>query len=311
MSMLEVSRPRRRTIRGDVDNIRGFVAALPSFDDLPLAERRTSYDRAKELFHLPAEVMVETVAAGGVPSERISGPASARARTVLYLHGGAYVMGSPDSHRHLGAAIAQAAEATVLLPHYRLAPEHPFPAALDDALAAYRAVLKAGQAASRIVLAGDSAGGGLALATMMAARDEGLPLPAAAALIAPWVDLSCSHDSIVAFAAKDPLINPARCRESAGQYLAGRDPRTPLASPLYGDLRGLPPLFIQVAAEEVLHDDSRALHRRAREQGVRSTLEISPDMIHVWHWFAPILREGREAIARMGEFIRGVTAGSL
>jgi epsilon-lactone hydrolase len=306
MSSSAASAPRRRTgLFRDVTDIRGFIAALPPFDNVSLAARRASYDRAASLFPLPADVVVEAVDAGGVPAERLSVPASTAASSVLYLHGGAYVLGSLDSHRHLGAAIARATEGTVLMLDYRLAPEHPFPAALDDALAAYRSMLDDGQPSSRIVIAGDSAGGGLAVATMLAARDEGLPLPAAAALIAPWVDLSCKSATCEF---KDPLVNPIRARESAASYLAGIDPRTPLASPLFGDLRGLPPLLIQAASEEVLLGDARALDRVAREQDVRSTLELTPDVVHVWHWFAPILREGREAIARMAEFIRTETA---
>jgi epsilon-lactone hydrolase len=300
-----VSSPRRRTgAFRDVKDIRSFIAALPPFDNVSLTARRASYDRAASLFPLPADVAVETVRAGSVSAERLSVPASTAASAVLYLHGGAYVLGSLDSHRHLGAAIARATEGTVLMLDYRLAPEHPFPAALDDALAAYRSMLNEGQPPSRIVIAGDSAGGGLAVATMLAARDEGLPLPAAAALIAPWVELSCKSATCEF---KDPLVSPARARESAASYLAGRDPRTPLASPLFGDLRGLPPFLIQAATEEVLLGDARALDRVAREQGVRSTLELTPDMVHVWHWFAPILREGREAIARMADFIRAET----
>jgi monoterpene epsilon-lactone hydrolase len=306
MSISDVSSPRRRgSLSGDVKDIRNFIAALAPFDNRTLAERRTSYNRAKRLFPVPSDVMVETVAAGGVPAERLTAPGSAAGPLVLYFHGGSYVMGSLDSHRHLAAAVAEAVPATVVLLDYRLAPEHPFPAALEDALAAYRSMVEGGQPPGRIVIAGDSAGGGLAVATMIAARDEGLPLPAAAALIAPWVDLSCTVAMCAAF---DPLVNPDRAREAAGFYLAGRDPRTPFASPLYGDLRGLPPLLIQAASEEVLLGDAHALDRCAREQGVSSTLELTPDVVHVWHWFAPILREGREAIARMGDFIRTATA---
>jgi acetyl esterase/lipase len=296
-------RARRRPNLRDVNDIRSFIAALPPFDSASLAARRASYDRAACLFPLPEDVTVETIKIGAVVANRLSVPTSTAARSVLYLHGGAYTIGSLDSHRHLGAAIARATEGTVLVLGYRLAPEHPFPAALTDALTAYRFMLQ-GQAAGRIAISGDSAGGGLALATMLAAREEGLPLPAAAALIAPWVDLSCKTAMCHL---PDPLVNPSRAKESADSYLAGCDPRTPFASPLFGNLRGLPPMLIQATNQEVLLGDAYALDRVAREQGVRCTLELTPDMVHVWHWFAPILREGREAIARMADFIRTET----
>lgn len=300
-------RPRRRPCLRDVKDIRSFIAALPPFDTASLAARRASYDRAAFLFPLPEDVAVETIKIGAVLADRLMVPTSKAGCSVLYLHGGAYTIGSLDSHRHLGAAIARATEGTVLLLDYRLAPEHPFPAALTDAMAAYRFLLER-ESPRHIVLAGDSAGGGLAIAAMLAAREEGLPLPAAAALIAPWVDLSCNTASCHL---PDPLVNPSRAKESANWYLAGCDPRAPLASPLFGNLRGLPPMLIQAATEEVLLGDACALDRAAREQGVRCTLELTPDMVHVWHWFAPILREGREAIARMADFIRTETADSL
>jgi monoterpene epsilon-lactone hydrolase len=294
-------------VSDDIKLIRAFLGTLPPLNSLPLAEQRLRYDRAKQLFPLPAGIGVEAVDADGVAAELIRAPASRPERMVLYLHGGGYVIGSADSHRHLAAAIAEAAQASVLLPIYRLAPEQPFPAALDDALAAYRWLLDAGQAASALAIAGDSAGGGLTLATLLAARDRGLPLAAGAALISPWADLSCSQGSIETLAARDPIVKKAPLLDCARNYLGERDPRSPLASPLYADLRGLPPLLIQVGSEEILLDDARELDRRAREQGVRSTLEIWPEMIHVWHWFAAQLREGREAIAGLGAFVREMT----
>jgi monoterpene epsilon-lactone hydrolase len=296
-----------QAVSDDIQHIRAFLGTLPPLSSLPLAEQRLRYDRAKQLFPLSGDIKVEAIDAGGVAAERITAPASRAGRTVLYLHGGGYVIGSADSHRHLAAAIAQAAQAAVLLPIYRLAPEHPYPAALDDALAAYRWLLDGGQAATRLVVAGDSAGGGLTIATLLSARDRGLPMAAGAALISPWVDLSCGHGSIEVLAARDPIVKKGPLLDCARDYLAGRDPKSPLASPVYGDLRGLPPLLIQVGSEEILLDDARELDRRARAQGVRSALEIWPEMIHVWHWFAAQLREGREAIAGLGEFVQKMT----
>jgi epsilon-lactone hydrolase len=287
----------------DIKQILAFLRSVPSLEDLPLPERRIRYDRAKNLFPVPAGVTVETIDAGGVPAERISAPSSEAGRTVLYFHGGGYVMGSADSHRHIAAALALAAKATILLPVYRVAPEHPFPAALEDAVAAYRWLIDGGQSPSRLVVAGDSAGGGLTLTTLLAARERGLPLPAGAALISPWVDLSCSLGSLETLAHRDPIVKKRALLDCARTFLGAADPRNPLASPLYGDLRGLPPILIQVGSEEVLLDDARELDRRAREQGVLSSIEIWPEMIHVWHWFAPQLREGRAAIAGLGEFV--------
>jgi monoterpene epsilon-lactone hydrolase len=292
----------------DIRNVRAFLASLQAGEPPSLPELRMRYDGAAVLFPMPATVTVEKLSAGGVPSERLKAPASRADRVVLYLHGGGYVIGSINSHRHLAAAIAEAADATVLLIDYRLGPEHPFPAAVDDALAAYRWLLDNGHAAGEIVIAGDSAGGGLTLATMMAARDKGLPLPAAAALISPWVDLAGTGDTIEALADRDPMVTKAGLLDMARNYLGDRDPRTPLASPLYGDLHGLPSLYIQVGTDEVLLDDARRIDRLAREQGVRSTLEVWDEMIHVWHWFYPQLREGREAIAKLGNFVRTATS---
>jgi phosphinothricin tripeptide acetyl hydrolase len=195
-----------------------------------------------------------------------------------------------------------------LLPDYRLAPEHPFPAAVDDAVAAYRWLLDRGQTPERMVLAGDSAGGGLTVATLLALRDRGLPLPAAGVCISPWVDLTLSGASYDAKAATDPIVTRDGVTEMARAYLGQTEARTPLASPLFADLSGLPPLLIQVGSEEVLLDDSVALAKRAKTAGVDATLEIWPSMIHVWHWFLPMLDEAQAAIDVIGAFVQARTA---
>jgi monoterpene epsilon-lactone hydrolase len=224
---------------------------------------------------------------------------------VLYLHGGGYVIGSPRSHRHLAAAIARAAGARALLLDYRRAPEHPFPAAVDDALAAYRWLLEsAGVAPGHVVVAGDSAGGGLTVATLLAARDAGLPQPAAGVCISPWADLTCSLGSYTTKAAVDPVVDTGLVQKMATAYLGAADPRTPLASPLHADLRGLPPLLVQVGGDEVLLDDARELAARAKRAGVDATLEVWDAMVHVWHWFLPMLDEAPAAIDRIGAFVR-------
>ena len=284
--------------------LRAHLARVPSLESLTVPEQRAQYDKAEKAFPVPGDVRVERVHAGGVPSEWLVPQGEQPDAAILYLHGGGYVIGSARSHRHLAAAVGAAADAAVLLPEYRLAPEHPFPAALDDAVAAYRWLLEKNVAPARLVIAGDSAGGGLTMATLVALRDAGLPLPAAAVGISPWTDLSFSLPSHATRAAVDPIVTREGVGKMAVAYLAGRDPKTPLASPLFADLRGLPPLLIQVGDDEVLLDDAVQLAERARSVGVDVTLEVAPTMVHVWHWFFPILDEGQQAIDRIGAFVR-------
>jgi len=290
------------TARG-IDVVREHLAKHPA--PAETAAKRAQYDRAERVFKTPADVRVEAVPAGGVPSEWLV-PAGARTdAAVLYLHGGGYVIGSPRSHRHVAAAVAAAAGIAALLPDYRLAPEHPFPAAVDDAVAAYGWLLDRGIAPGRIAVAGDSAGGGLTVATLLALRERGRPLPAAGVCISPWVDLTCSGASYATRAAVDPMVTRDGVAEMARQYLAGADAKTPLASPLHADLAGLPPLLIQVGSDEVLLDDSTQLGAQARAAGVDAEVEVWPDMIHVWHWFLPMLDEAQRAVERIGEFVKG------
>lgn len=269
-----------------------------------LAELRAEYDEIAEGHALPDKVDHQRVDAGGVSAEWIRTPESRDDRAMLYLHGGCFGSGSVETHRDLMTRLSLAASTPVLAANYRLAPEHPFPAAVEDAAAAYRWLLDAGIAPSRIAIAGDSAGGGLALATSIASRDEGLPLPGAVVCLSPWVDLALTGDSMRTKAGDDPIVSREMLRGWAKLYLGDHDPRTPLASPLYADLDGLPPLLIQVGASEVLLDDATRLAERASKAGVETTLEVWPEMIHVWHTFAAILPEGHEAIARIGEFVR-------
>ena len=289
--------------------VREHLAKLPPSDSLTIAERRAQYERAEKVFPTPAEVKVERVTAPAVPAEWLRPPSAAPGRVVLYLHGGGYVIGSPRSHRHLAAAIAAAARSSALLLEYRCAPEAPFPAAVDDAVAAYRWLLDQGVSAGGIVIAGDSAGGGLTVAALLALRDARLPLPVAGVCISPWVDLTCSGASYATKAASDPIVKRAGVDEMARAYLGTADPRTPLASPLFADLRGLPPLLIQVGSEEVLLDDSIQLAERAKAAGVDTTLEVWEQMIHVWHWFLPMLDEAEEAVAAIGRFAESRTTG--
>lgn len=229
-------------------------------------------------------------------------------RQVLFLHGGGYAVGSPGLYRHITWRFAEAAGGRVITPDYRLAPEHPFPAALDDARTAWLGGIAAGADPQRSAFVGDSAGGGLALALALRLRDEGGPLPGAIAVISPWTDLAMTGESCRP-GRSDPMLRADELAPIASNYLAGTDPRMPYVSPLYGDLRGLPPTLIQVGSDEILVDDSVRMEKRMRAAGCDVTLEVWPRMPHVWHALAPLLPEARDAIARVGTFIRERTSG--
>ncbi|GAB4344010.1 MAG: alpha/beta hydrolase [Candidatus Abyssubacteria bacterium] len=267
-------------------------------------EARAEFEEVGRMFPAGDDIQVEPVRAGDVSAEWVSARDVSTERVVLYLHGGGYVIGSLDTHRDLVSRISRAADARVLSIAYRLAPEHPHPAAVEDAVTGYRWLLSMGTQPNRLVIAGDSAGGGLTVATLVALRDAGQPLPAAAVCLSPWVDLAGTGKSMTAKAAVDPVVQPDGVNWMAQLYLGGREPRTPLASPLYADLSGLPPLLIQVGTAEVLLDDSTRLAERARAAGVSVELEPWEDMIHVWQYFAAMLPEGQQAIDRIGEFVR-------
>jgi len=291
-----------------IDVVRAHLAKLPPTDSLTVAERRAQYDRAARVFVTPADVAIERVTAPLRPAEWLTPPGARPATVVLYLHGGGYVIGSPRSHRHLAAAVARASGARALLLDYRLAPENPFPAALDDAVAAYDWLLGRGLDARQVVIAGDSAGGGLTVATLLALRDRGRPRPAAGVCISPWVDLTCSAPSYASKAAVDPIVTQESVTLLAKAYVGVSDVKAPLISPLYADLAGLPPLLVHVGSDEVLLDDALGLAERARKAGVDVTVEEWPAMIHVWHWFQPMLEEAERATQAIGAFVRARTA---
>jgi monoterpene epsilon-lactone hydrolase len=287
-----------------IDVVRAHLAKLPPASSMTIAERRAQYDRADRVFPTPPDVRVEPLTAPDRPADWLLPPGVRADAAVLYLHGGGYVIGSRRSHRHLAAAIARAAGAPTLLLEYRLAPEEPFPAALEDAVAAYEWLLARAIEPERIVLAGDSAGGGLTVATLLALRDRGLPRPAGGVCISPWVDLTCSGASYVSRAVADPIVERASVTMMAQAYAGAVDLKAPLVSPLHADLRALPPLLVQVGSDEVLLDDARGLAERARASGVDARLEEWPAMIHVWHWFQGMLDEADQAVAVIGEFVR-------
>jgi len=290
------------TLRLIVDLMRARQAATPP--DLDPVVMRAGMERMTEALALPADVTAEPVTVNGVPAEWVTTPGGSARHVVVYLHGGAYVAGSINTHRDLAGRIARASAARVLNVDYRLAPEHPHPAAVDDAVAAYRAVLDAGYAPRAVAIAGDSAGGGLTVATLVALRDADVPLPAAGVCLSPWVDLEGVGESMTSRAHLDPMVQREHLVRMAAFYLADHHVRTPLAAPLYADLRGLPPLYIQVGSAETLLDDANRLAERARAAGVDVTLEVWDDMIHVFQAFAMMLPEGQEAIEKIGAHLR-------
>ncbi len=255
---------------------------------------------------LPDGTELQAVEANGVPCEWTSTPGVDPGRAILYLHGGGYVIGSIATHRGLVSRLTSATGSRALSVGYRLAPENPFPAAVDDATAAYRWLVSQGMEPFRVVIAGDSAGGGLALATLLALRDAGDALPAAGVCISPWVDLEGLGESMTRNADVDPIITKDGLMDMARMYLDGADPKSPLAAPLHGDLAGLPPLLIHVGSRETLLDDSTRLAEKAGLAGVDVTLEPWDEMIHVWHAFAPLLPESQQAIDRIGEYVRKI-----
>ncbi|MCK6558654.1 alpha/beta hydrolase [candidate division KSB1 bacterium] len=278
-----------------------FMALRPG---RTIADQRAALEKFATRFQAQPALTYQRVFADGVPAEWIVPAARDSVAVVLFLHGGGYNLGSLATHRELASRLAQACRCRVLAVAYRLAPEHLFPAALEDAMRAYCWLLAEGVRPEQIALAGDSAGGGLALAALVSLRYHGEPLPAAAVCLSPWVDLELTGHSMIAKARQDPVLTREVLQEWARNYLGGKGPRTPLASPLYADLSGLPPLLIQVGSEEVLHDDAVRLAERAQAAGVPVELEVSAEMMHGWHFFAGKLPEAQRAIARLAAFIR-------
>lgn len=270
----------------------------PTIEDM-----RADTDRLVGFLPIPDDISVDTLAIAGVTCDRVAAPGASADRVILYLHGGGYAICSPRTHRRLAYDLSAASGATCLLPDYRLAPENRFPAAVDDAVAVYRQLLDDGTDATKVVIGGDSAGGGLTVAALLAAREAGLPMPAGAVCISPWTDMEATGESIQTKAAVDPMVRLDRLQKMVDWYLDGSDPRHPHASPIHADLSGLPPMLIQVGSDEILLDDAERLAEGARAQGVSVVYEEWERMFHVWHLFAPMLSEGRDAIGKIGDFV--------
>ncbi|MFX1344229.1 MAG: alpha/beta hydrolase [Promethearchaeota archaeon] len=267
-------------------------------------EMRESFEQIASMVKVPKDAKCEPINAGGVPAEWISVPESIKDRVLLYFHGGGYVAGSINSHREYCVRLARASKTRVLLVGYRLAPEHPFPAALEDAVKAYQWLISSEEILPKnLVIAGESAGGGLTVATLLKLRDDNVELPIAGVSLSPFMDMAVTGDSLKTKAEIDPLATQEMLEFDAKLYLGGEDSRNPLASPLYADLKGLPPLYIQVGSAEILLDDSIRFVDAAKAAGVDVKFEIWDDMIHMFQMFATMAPEGQDAINKIGEFV--------
>jgi acetyl esterase/lipase len=276
-------------------------SAFPA--DADVNEQRRLLGKLLSAQPLPADVTVTTATLGGVPTAEITVDGVEPRHVVLYFHGGVYVLGDAAQAAGLGAQIARRTSATVISVGYRLAPENPYPAAVDDALTAYQALLDNGTDPSDIAFAGESAGGGLAIATLVNARDHGLPLPAAAYVMSPYADLTLAGATMDTKRGADPLLSPQALRARVPDYTAGHDPALALISPIFADLTGLPPLIIQAGTHEVLLDDAIRLARQAATADVAVTLEITPGVPHVFQAYSPILDEAVAALDRAGQLL--------
>ncbi len=287
-----------------IDTFRDRQQASASQPALTLEERRAAFAPAGHLHPIPDNVLVSEVTAGGVPAHWVTAPGADAGRVLLFLHGGGYELGSLRSDGELVARLGRACGMRVLFPEYRLAPEHPFPAAIDDVRAAWRWLRSdQGLSATSMAVAGDSAGGGLSVALLVALRDAEEALPAAAALMSPTVDLTGSGTSMTERVEQDPISTPAMLRQFASDYLAGADPTTPLASPLFASLSGLPPLLVQVGTADLLLSDSERLAAKATRAGVDVTLEIGEGLPHVYQTLLGT-PEAAEATEQIGKFLR-------
>jgi epsilon-lactone hydrolase len=268
-----------------------------------IAIRKGAEKMAARYLRLPEKCVITQIDAGGVPAEWVLWRGADSGRVIFYLHGGGYTICSPRTHRDLMWRLARATGSRVLVPEYRLAPEHPHPAAVEDAVSAYRWLLKSGVKPSQVAVMGDSAGGGLTLVLLMQLRDRKIPLPACAVCLSPWTDLTGSGDSMSANRRRDPLLWPEAIAYTARLYAPEADLAKPSVSPLFGSFKGLPPLLIQVGGAEVLLDDSRRVAAKAAVAGVHAEITIWPGMIHVFQALAFMLKDARRAIREIGQFV--------
>ncbi|MFX1281058.1 MAG: alpha/beta hydrolase [Promethearchaeota archaeon] len=289
----------------EMENLLNFIKQSVDRTLEPSVEGlRESFEQIGNMMRVPKDAKCEPIDAAGVPAEWISVPESNSDRVLLYFHGGGYIAGSINSHREYCVNLVRASKTRVLLIDYRRAPEYPFPAALEDATKVYDWLISSeGFKPKNIVIAGESAGGGLTIATLLKLRDDNKELPVAAIPLSPFLDLAVTGESVKTKADVDPMSTEADLRFCAEQYLGEEDKKNPLASPLYADLKNLPPLYIQVGTAEILFDDAVRFADKAKAAGVDVELEVWDDMIHMFQMFATMIPEGRDAIAKIGEFV--------
>jgi acetyl esterase/lipase len=270
----------------------------------PVAKMRKRLDQLGRLARPARHVAIEETSIAGLHAEWYRPEKATPGKLLIYLHGGAYTLGSCDSHRKLVTHMAQEGNIEAVMPEYRLAPEHPFPAGLDDAIAVYKALLDSGYKAADIVISGDSAGGGLSVATMLQLRHQGLPLPGAAVLISPFLDMSASGESMKTRAERDPWFRPDEVEVVIRYYCPGEDVRNPLLSPVFANVAGLPPTLIHVGDDEILLSDSTRFADKLKTAGIDVELEVFPEMWHVFQLFVGKMPESKAAVKKIGAYIR-------
>jgi epsilon-lactone hydrolase len=286
-----------------IDEVRQMLKSLVGGPDTPFLERRAQAQKFAAAFVKPSDIEFEVAKLDGIAVEWIIPARAHPSRVFFHLHGGGYVLGNPAGSRNFTSLFARLAQCRVVSVDYRLAPEEPFPAALEDAVRTYGALLAQGHEARSIAVGGESAGGGLAVATLVEARRRGLAMPAALTAISPWTDMRCQSPSFDRKASVDPLLTRRSLKEMADAYLGGADPRDGRASPALADLSGLPPLLIHTGSDEVLLDDSMALLDAASAAHIEAQLVVWAGMIHVWHMFHAMLPQGAEAMAQLAAFV--------
>ncbi|WLR51922.1 alpha/beta hydrolase [Bacillus tianshenii] len=275
-----------------------------------LAEKRQGMDEmAQQFFSIGNDVRIETTSISGVPCEWVIPAEHNDNQTIIYFHGGGYSRGSIASHRHLAADLARTSKSKALVVGYRLAPEHPYPAPVEDALSVYKELLATGMKPEHLTFAGDSAGGNLVLVTMLALKDDQLPLPKAAVLMSPWTDLKKSGESYQTRAQADPWLTDESVEGFAHDYAGAHDRGHYLLSPLYGDLTGLPPMLIHVGKDEILLDDSLQFVEKAKQAGVEAEVKVWEDMFHIFTFFGQVMPEGHQSAKELGEFLKKQFAG--
>jgi len=288
----------------DAERIRAELFAEKAKPELELEAGRREWLEKAASDPIPEGTHVEISEVDGVPVEWVRHPDSPGEGVFLLLHGGAYVSGGCVTHRNLAARISEVSGTQVLVPDYRLSPENPFPAALQDVSAVYGALLREGLRPQELSVGGDSAGGGLTATLLLALRDAGGPLPSSAVLLSPWTDLTLSGESYTALEEIDPIIKTKFLLDAAGKYAGSNNPSHPMLSPILANLEGMPPILIHVGEHEAMLDDSVIFAQRAQEIGVDVEIEVWPEMWHVWHQWAPELPEAVEAIGKIGVFIK-------